>query len=211
MHRLGLYLLVVIISLSAAVVQATPPSEASLQVEARQALQDSFPGAQIRAAGDLVQSVYGRGMDTGETPEASAERFRSLRASVFGVSPGELRNGLARRDGRRSQPVSYNAATGQYKFTLFYYSQFRDEIPVFRAELRVLVRNDAPHPVVLANSSLRPLGAFDAAGRVRQANAQGAIEAVQTDAPNLDRVTNRGLVIWAGVNEQLAVPTASTV
>ena len=66
MHRSVHSLFVVIIGLLATVVQATQPGEAAIQAEARQTLQDSFPGAQVRAVGDLVLSVYGRGMDTGE-------------------------------------------------------------------------------------------------------------------------------------------------
>ena len=54
----------------------------------------------------------------------------------------------------------WDPATGTYKFTLVYYSQYRDSIPVFRADLRLLVRNEEGFPLVLAKSALRPLGAF---------------------------------------------------
>lgn len=190
----------------AVIVQTAAGIETVQQAEAWRTLQRSFPGAKAYTAGDLVLSVYGRAMDTGDTPEAAAAQFRSSSALVFGVSSDELQTGLARRGGRQSQPVFYEAEKDRFKFTLFYYSQFIDDIPVFRAELRVLVRNESPFPVVLANSSLRPLGAFVVAGRAAQADAAAGIDSVKRVAPHLDRVIENGLVIWAGVDEQLAEP-----
>ncbi|MCH8149456.1 MAG: PepSY domain-containing protein, partial [Planctomycetes bacterium] len=190
----------------AVIVQTAAGIETARQAEALRTLQRSFPGAKANTAGNLVLSVYGKAMETGATPEAAAAQFRSSHALVFGVSPDELQSGLTRRGGRQSQPVFYEADSDRFKFTLFYYSQFMDDIPVFRAELRVLVRNESPFPVVLANSSLRPLGTFVLAGRAAQADPAAGIDSVKRVAPHLDRVTEHGLVIWAGVDEQLAEP-----
>jgi len=190
----------------AAVVHSALGIESARQVQAWQTMQRSFPGVRANTAGNLVLSVYGRAMDTGVTPEAAAEQFRVSKAQVFGVSSGDLQSGLVRRGGRLAQPVMYDPTTDQYKFTLFYYSQFKDGIPVFRADLRVLVRNEDNFPVVLANSSLRPLGGFEAVGRLAQADATVGMDTVRQVAPHLNRISEHGLVIWAGVDEQLAEP-----
>ena len=84
----------------AIITQASAGIETAQQAEAWRTLQRSFPGARASTAGDLVLSVYGKATETGATPEAAAAQFRSSHALVFGVSPDELQNGLARRGGR---------------------------------------------------------------------------------------------------------------
>ncbi len=59
----------------------------------------------------------------------------------------------------------YNRDNGAYKFTLVYYSQYRDGIPVYKSDLRLLVRNEPDHPLVLAASSLRDLGELQGRSR----------------------------------------------
>ena len=61
-------------------------------------------------------------------------------------------------DGGRAltQPLMYDQELGDYKFTLVRYAQQKNGIQVFRCDLRLLMRNRADFPVILAASSLRP-------------------------------------------------------
>ena len=56
--------------------------------------------------------------------------------------------------------VMFNRDTGDYKFTLVYYTQRVGGIPVYQADLRLLVRNESGFPLVLASSGLRDLAGF---------------------------------------------------
>jgi hypothetical protein len=146
-------------------------------------------------------------MATGETAVVAAERFRQAHGRMFGVEPGDLQIGLHMTDGRQVQPIMYERATGRYKFTLVYYSQYKDGVPVFRSDLRVLIRNDSPAVVVQVNSSLHDLGGFQVAGHAATLEPTLAHNAVVDAAPELEAITVQELVIWAGVNDKVVEPT----
>ncbi len=144
----------------------------------------ALPQARVHLHGNRVQRVYGA-VSTGKDPADAAERFRQNSAGLFGVEPGDLRPvtlgaSTAKKSARfpRMNPngvgLMYDPATGKHKFRLFSYQQERDGIPVFRAGLRTLVRDDGKHPVVWANSDLKPMGNF-------RAPAQGAMGSVDVD------------------------------
>ena len=79
---------------------------------------------------------------------------------MYGVTPDDLKPASFLQDNRHTQPLMYDRGTGQYKFTLVYYTQHANDIPVFRADLRLLVRNEPGHALVLANANLRALSEF---------------------------------------------------
>jgi hypothetical protein len=100
----------------------------------------------------------------------------------------------------------YDRDTQTYKFTLVYYSQFKDGIPVFRADLRLLVRNQPGYPLVLASSGLRDLGDFTLMMDPAQIpDAVGHAEAL-VEIPGLTNFRERNVVIWAGLDDMQVEP-----
>lgn len=178
--------------------------EARQRAEAMASLKAAFPGATAYEVKSNAQTVYGRAMTTGQTPADSAAAFIRDHAAVFGVPAAELKPG-GPVAGRLEQPLMYDPATGKYKFTLVYYSQSRDGLPVHQADLRLLVRNEPGSPVVLARSSLRDLGDFhpDRQGKVSITEAKAAVVARY---PDLTSFTAAEDVIWAGENEDYPTP-----
>jgi hypothetical protein len=188
--------------------------------EAAQLLKAEFPQARLHEQGERITRVYGQPMATGAEPQESAERFVVGHAEVFGVAPDELvLTGFAGSDAL-VQPVMFESSTGDYKFFVARYTQQRGGIPVFRSDLRVLVRNQADFPVVLAASSLRSLGDFalpTGTTVVRHDLAEAAVAAItgRTDlageplveqAPGLTSFSEADPVIWAGVGEAAVAP-----
>ncbi|MFQ6049050.1 MAG: hypothetical protein ACE5K7_06770, partial [Phycisphaerae bacterium] len=170
------------------------------------ALQQEFPGVKFYAQGPRISRVYGNAFGYGESAETSAELFRLSHAQLFGVDPDDLFPIGPIADGRYTQPVMYEQETGEYKFTLVYYSQYCEGIPVFRANLRLLVRNEPDYPLVLAASSLRDLGDFAVDPAIKQAEARLSQQAAAAAVPGLINFTRPRQVIWAGVDDMIVEP-----
>ena len=164
-------------------------------------------------------------MATGKTPEEAAESFRQKSAAEFGVATDEL--APARINGSatlKNAPtvhadgvgLMYDRITGKPKFRLYSYEQQRSGVPVFRAGLRTLVREDGENAVVWASADLRPMGNFVSAVRlparsVDLAKSLGALKA-QGDASGqplptaLGKVSRPTPTIFAGIGDQDAAP-----
>jgi hypothetical protein len=168
-------------------------------------MKTTFPGVNAYLENGRVAKVFGGAFSSGSSPEEAADLVRRDYAPVFGAAAGDLLPQSLFKDKRHTQPVMYNTATGQYKFTLVCYSQVRGGIPVFRADLRLLVRNEIGYPVVLATSALRDLGDFQPAnqGAPRIDLARAAATA---EVPEMTQFTEPETVIWAGYNDQDADP-----
>jgi hypothetical protein len=169
------------------------------------------PGTRVVERAGRVRQIYGRPFADGASALESAESFRTRHAGVFGALPGEL---VLVPDGPDAgQPVMYQPHTGTYKFTTYVYTQQRAGVPVFGSALKVLVRNEPGHPVVLANADLRDLGAFAVdrramAARPQAAAASAAIRragelAIVAGQP---RVLSVRSVIWAGAGDEAVAP-----
>ena len=163
-------------------------------------LQDEFPGVRSYSEGTRVRSVYGRVMTTGQTVLDSAERFRATHAGVFGAEAADLVLGAWSADDLPTQPIMFDPDTGRYKFTLVYYSQRPGGIPVFRSELRMLVRNEPGFPIVLAKSTLHDLTGFDFAGNRAAPRVDLAKAAAKALVPELRDFGEPETVIWAGTD-----------
>ncbi len=167
---------------------------------AKLAVESRYPGVQAFTRNDRIRSLYGRKMTTGLSAEASANTFRLNEVGVFDAVPEDLSRIDSLAGDPASQGVMFNRATGQYKFSLIRYSQSLNGTPVFRGELKVLVRNQSDFPVVAANSSLRDLGNFAPANNaVIQSDVAEA--AAVKEIPGLNQFSGHKAVIWAGVNE----------
>ncbi len=172
---------------------------------AKRAMFEATPQARLFERMGRATDAYGTALAWGNSPEDSAEQFRWSHTEIFGVAAGDLdwRGPLA--DGRHLQSVMFQQDTGTYKFTLVYYTQRKDGILVYGADLRNLVRNEPGFPVVLVRSSLRDLGGFqpDLAGAREPARGRNtALAAI----PSLTRFTEPELVIWAGVDDMVVDP-----
>ncbi|MCP4580394.1 MAG: T9SS type A sorting domain-containing protein [candidate division Zixibacteria bacterium] len=162
----------------------------------------AYPGVLSYQEGQQITRLYGSPFSHGDTPRSSAEQFRLSYADIYGISSDELRPHSNLVDSRHIQPVMYNRETGDYKFTLVYYTQYESEIPVFRSELKLLVRNEPGYPLVLASSSLRDIGDFAAAPGF-SSDASLAQNAARAFSPELVNFTEPEMVIWAGINNEV--------
>lgn len=177
---------------------------------AKQRLKADLPQVRFYESGQRVGRVYGQPLAFGAIPEESAERFRVDYAELFGVRAEDLAPQSRLRDNRHTTQLMYDPQTGQYKFTLVYYRHYKDGLPVFRSDLRLLVRNEPNYPLVLAASSLKDLGNFGVAATERTAleNPQDvetrfavAKDSAKAIFPDLLNFTRPERVVWAGIND----------
>jgi len=177
-------------------------SEQSARSEALYRLNTEYPGLKVYSENDQLSRIYGKPFGYGSSPATTAEQFRLNYAELYGVTSEELRPVSALYDGRHTQPVMYNRDTGDYKFTLVYYTQYRGDIPVFRSDLRLLVLNENNYPLVLAASSLKDLGEFDASMGAA-VNENLAYSAAKSFNSELVNISDPKLVVWAGYSEEI--------
>jgi len=173
-----------------------------------QGLKANFPGVRAYQEGQYVTRVFGKQFGAGSSPVNTAELFTYEYAGLFGVSPDNLRPGGDMVGGIRTLPLVYNRQTGEYKFTLVYYSQYKNDIPVFRADLRLLTRNEPGYPLVMAASALRDLGDFQIPQGIgiNIPLAQNAAKSFYADLINFSQPR---LVVWAGLNDQVVNPAVA--
>ena len=186
--------------------EAAPPT-----LEAVQRLQGAAPGAQLRLDSERLARVYGAPLAGGASPEQSAAAFVQAHSDLFGLAPSELLPGDT-FNGLYTQPVMYEPDQGTFKFTLVYYRQYTGDLPVYRAELRLLVRNVAGFPIVWVGSSLRDLKGFVApADAGRNVAADAAQAAAARAAPGLVNFTPAELTVWAGRDNLDVEPAVALV
>ncbi|MFH1687126.1 MAG: hypothetical protein ABIE70_06335 [bacterium] len=160
--------------------------------------QAAHPYLKAYKSGALTTRLYGTTFGTGFSAESVADQFVQDNAHIFGVDSKDLVPGRPNKDGGISQPVMYDEATGQYRFTLSYFRQEIEGIPVFRSELRLLTRNTAGNELVLAVSTLKDLDGFVVDGAAKGTHSAMVEQAVQADEPSLTDLTEQEVVIFAG-------------
>ena len=189
---------------------STPAVAAAVAHERRAAVaafSEQHPRTRFSKAGPRITQIFGKSFGSGHSPEDTARQFKGSHARMFGVAPEDLRPLSSLHDNRHTQPLMYDRATGQYKFTLVYYTQHASGIPVFRADLRLLVRNEPGHALVLANANLRALGEFAPMRMAHAAeNTDLGLEAARELIPSLENFSAPERVIWAGVEEMIETP-----
>lgn len=175
------------------------------RIESSRIMQD-YPRVQPLIEGGLISRLYGPSFGHGTDPIAAAESFRENYTDIFGVDASELRLG-SWFNGNTTQGVIYQPETDDYKFTLVYYSHYYANLPVFRGELRLLVRNQLDHPIVLAISTLRSLQGFEpgALPSLSDAAERGMQSALQ-HVPDLLNFSEPRFVIWAGIDRETPAP-----
>ncbi|MCH8851251.1 MAG: hypothetical protein IID41_01205 [Planctomycetes bacterium] len=189
---------------------AASESDRQSPQQTQAAFSQQYPKAKFHRAATRITRVYGSPFGNGARPEATAEQFRQDYAALFGVSAADLRPESLLHDKRHTQPLMYLPQTGQYKFTLVYYSQYQNGIPVFRADLRLLVRNETGHPLVLASVGLRDLGSFEAAKAPAATESPKLGQAAARELiPTLANFTKPQRIVWAGVEDMIVQPTVA--
>ena len=168
---------------------------------ARAALQRANPDARVLLDGQRVNRVFGAPLSFGTSPQESAANFLQQHAPALGVSSAELRAG-SNFTGLPTVPLMPDAGRGGNKFTLVYFAQEKDGIPVFRGEVRLLTRNEPGFPVVLVASSARNLGEFV----VDRGVAAKPFDRLEQIAPEMTNYSDIQVVIWAGIDDAQVEP-----
>ncbi len=171
------------------------------------AFSQAYPEASYYHDNERISRIYGTSFGTGPDALSTADEFRRNHAALFGVRAHDLEPRSSLQDERHTQPLMYDRATGTYKFTLVCFSQARDGVPVFRSELRLVIRNEANSPLVLAASNLRDIGEFAPNLRAAQLTKAEVIDSIKRTAANLIVFTEPKRVIWAGAENVQAAPT----
>ncbi|MHC5024445.1 MAG: GC-type dockerin domain-anchored protein [Planctomycetota bacterium] len=157
-----------------------------------------------------VGRVYGAAFGQGATPEESVQAFLDANVGMWGVQLDELSPAGPFEDGRHVQPIMYVPETDSYKFTGYYYTQQADGLPVFRGQLKLLVRNEPGYPLVLASADLRNLGGFEPGAAARQAVDEAALLAsAQGEFGPGTQVSDAELVVFAGVDDFAVEPAVA--
>jgi hypothetical protein len=171
-----------------------------VELAAMDRLQAAFPGALSYREGSQLARLYGRTFEMGDTPVQTADRFLSANADLFGAEAADLLPATRILPSGNTVPLMYDPETDSYKFTLVYHSQYRDGIPVFRSDVRTLVKNEIGYPLVWVGSSLKRLGNFQPDTMLRSGVDPMAV------APGMVNFTATEPVIWAGTEDKLAQP-----
>ncbi|OGC93463.1 MAG: hypothetical protein A2W25_05600 [candidate division Zixibacteria bacterium RBG_16_53_22] len=169
-------------------------------------LLSSYPFVRLYHESDRLTRVYGQSFGSGNSPQEAAEQFAAQYAPIFGVDPSELLPVSPVVQNGNTLPVMYLEEEGRYKFTLVYYSQYREGIPVYMADLRLLVRNEPGYPLVLAASALRDLGDFHVDQTTAAISPQAAQQAFAARNPQYVDFSEPRQIIWAGIDELKVEP-----
>lgn len=149
------------IAVSLIMLNVTVGLAADRVLDARSQLQQACPEVQFWFEGGRLAQVYGTAFGYGLSAEQSADNFVRTYAEAFGVTPEELLPGSA-FSAQYTLPLMYNEDTRTYACTAVYYRQYEGGLPVYGADLRLLVDNKPGYPLLLANSGLYDLGDWQA-------------------------------------------------
>jgi hypothetical protein len=194
------------------------------------ALSAAFPGSRSDIVPGGLARLYGPALSTGATGLEAAERFRQSYSAAVGAGPSDLvpedalpgaaPAGVAAGGGAAARGIGlmYDQRTGQPKFWLYRYGQRAGGVPVFRAGLLTLVRNDASNAVVWSSSSVKDMSAFrpTAGMQPRSPDATRSLAAIRgtTDftgrflgAPaTLATISTPDVVVFAGTEDHTSAP-----
>jgi deoxycytidylate deaminase len=171
---------------------------------------EANPGAGIYVdepeRGGRVSRVYGAAFSHGANPVDSAERFLARHAGVLSSDLSQLMPVGPNGDGAHVLSLGYNPADESHRFSLVGYTQHVNGIPVFRGDVRLLVRNEPGYPLVLVSNGLRDVNAF-AAGFTGKAVPPSRIDVRKISRRALNQfgpgatVGEQEQVIWAGYDD----------
>lgn len=161
-----------------------------------------------------ITRVYGKSFSSGVNAVDSAERFLQAHAAMFGSSFAQLMPIGPNGDGTHVLPMGYRAEEDAYRFSLVGYTQHLNGVPVFRGDVRCLVRNEPGYPLVLVSNQLRDVSALVGNTKVRPV-APSKLDLKKATRSALNQfgpgatVSDAEQVIWAGYDN--APATAARV
>jgi hypothetical protein len=121
---------------------------------------EAHPNCGILRHGDQIARVYGH-FASGNSPRESALSFINEQTlSLYGVAPADLAPIGPFEAGEHLVQLMPDDF-GNYKFTGVYFAQQFKGIPVYKAGLIVLTRNETGFPAVLASSTLWDVRGFE--------------------------------------------------
>lgn len=188
------------------------------------AIRAQFPSARTDGSDGASVRLYGTALATGAAPAEAANNFKQSYATAMGLPASDLvaedvASGQVMATGAaQGIGLMYDQPTGQPRFWLYRYKQFKDGLPVFRAGLRTLVRNDRNNTVVWAASTVRDLSRFSSVSGLapRTPDVEKSLLALQAltgfagqamAAPTaLKNVSQPEVVIFAGTEDAVAEP-----
>jgi hypothetical protein len=176
--------------------------------DARNQLRQAFPAVQFLSQGHGLTQLYGTTLGYGLSAAQSADNFVRTYSDVFGVAPDELLPGSAIGQ-TYTIPLLYDDQTDSYAATVVCYRQYRDGLPVYRADLRLLVANQPGYPLTLANATLYDLGDWHAPRTTPQEGAAHA--AAAAFAPGLIDFGPAELMVWPDPDGKPAAPHVALV
>ena len=188
-------------------IESTGPIVDSFEL---QRLQTEYPGVGTWNAPDgRLNRIYGRPMETGSSPRATAMKVVRKWSGIWGLTPKNLMlAGPFPGDDRTEQTLMWDQSTETYKFTAVYFKQNVQGVPVYNSRLQVLVRNDSGYPAVSIGTDLRNVEALEGVSRPI------GIERSMVDARAADflgsdfvYVSEPELVVYAGYDFE-SVPAA---
>lgn len=151
----------------------------------------------------VITRVYGKAFSSGINAVDSAERFLQAHAAMFGSSFNQLMPIGPNGDGTHVLPMGYRAEEDAYRFSLVGYTQHLNGVPVFRGDVRCLVRNEPGYPLVLVSNQLRDVSALVGNTKVRPI-APSKLDLKKATRSALNQfgpgatVSDAEQVIWAG-------------
>jgi hypothetical protein len=172
----------------------------------RQNFLDTNPDTGIYEVGGKVSRVYGRAFSFGASAVESADAFLKQHAGIFSSSFGQLMPVGPNAEGTHVLPLGYEADSESYTFSLVGYTQHVSGVPVFRGDVRCLVRNEPGYPLVLVANALRDVRDF-AAKFTGKPVAPSKLDLRKVTRAPLNQfgpgatVSNQEQVIWAGYEE----------
>lgn len=200
----------VIMAVLILVVAAIAAPDPNAVMSTAKAFKSAYPQAQFyyEDTGRLSR-IYGFPFGGGSDPIDAAEKFRIDYARMFGVEPDELVQVSRFNPELRTQGLMFDQETGKPRFTLVYYSQYKAGIPVYGAELRLLVLNQPGYPVVMAVTALKDLSQYEPDAAAAAANPLAVQADFAAGIPEMPFLSEPRLVIWAGTPDEPAKPAVA--
>lgn len=177
-----------------------------IAISARESFLEANPAAGVFELGGKISRVYGASFSSGTNAVDSAERFLREHAGMLSSDFSQLLPIGPNGDGTHVLPLGFDAADGSYRFSLVGYTQHINGVPVFRGDVRCLVRNEPGYPLVLVSNALRDVTAF-AANFKGRAIAPSKVDVRKASRLPLNQfgpgaaISAQEQVIWAGYDD----------
>ena len=153
-----------------------------------------------------ISRIYGPAFATGFNPTHTADSFLRNYGDMLGADFLQLLPIGPNAAGDHAVQLGYDEATDSFRFTLVGYTQHLKGIPVFRSDVRCLVRNEPNYPLVLVSNGLKDIRAFAAkfGGKAippSHLNLKRASQAPLNQFGPGAEISAQEQVIWAGYGD----------